>query len=221
MSMSRKEKGHPGKVKKNATVFVVDDDEQVRISIEQLVRTVGLTVLSCSSANEFLEGCNPSVPGCLVTDVRMPGMSGLELLQSMQENEITLPVIVMTGYAEVPMTVQAFHDGAFDFVQKPFSPQALLDTIQRAITADTRQRDRRSQCRIVVAQLSSLSPRETEVMRLLVDGRTTKEIAASLQISLTTVDFHRNNILDKMGVSNVVELTRIVAEHELLQRDAE
>lgn len=214
-----KKKQNGGKTKSVGTVFVVDDDVQVRTSIKQLATSVGLAVKLFDSADAFLADCDPSDPGCLVTDVRMPGMSGLELQQALRNMEITLPVIIMTGYAEVPMTVQAFKEGAFDFVQKPFSPQSLLESIQRAIDKDVAQRTRREQLSGIASRIKGLSPRESEVMRMLVDGKTTKKISTSLSVSLTTVDFHRNNILDKMCVDNVVELTRAVAEYELARRE--
>lgn len=216
--MSTKKKLNGGMPTSAGTVFVVDDDAQVLKSIEQLASSVGLTVKSFASADQFLEVCDPSEPGCLVTDVRMPGTSGLELQQLLHANAISLPVIVMTGYAEVPMAVQAFHEGAFDFVQKPISPQALLDIIQRAIDTDAGQRQRDEDLRETAVRLESLSPREAEVMWLLVDGRSTKEIATALDISLTTVDFHRNNVLGKMCVDNVVELTQVITRYELSRR---
>jgi FixJ family two-component response regulator len=202
-------------------VFVVDDDEQVRTSIAQLCRSVGLEVSTFGSADEFLEDCDPTNPGCLITDVRMPGMSGLELQQLLRETAITLPVIVITGYAEVPVAVQALKDGAFDFVQKPYSPQALLETIQRALDKDTRERQQQEQFIAIDLRLASLSPRETEVLGLLVTGKSTKEIAATLEISLTTVDFHRNNILQKTEVDNVVKLTRMVSLYETLRQEGD
>jgi FixJ family two-component response regulator len=197
------------------TVFVVDDDEQVRRSIDQLGRSVGLNVVAFASADEFLKRVSEEVSGCLVTDVRMPGMNGLELQNQLNESGFCLPVIVITGYAEVPMAVQALKAGAFDFIQKPFRPQALVEVIQRAIESDARNREQKQQLREIRARLASLSPRETEVLKLLVSGKTTKRISAELNISLTTVDFHRNNILDKMQVDNLVALTRAVDLSEL------
>ena len=197
------------------TVFVVDDDEQVRRSIDQLGRSVGLNVVAFASADEFLKSVSDDATGCLVTDVRMPGMNGLDLQAQLNESGFCLPVIVITGYAEVPMAVQALKAGAFDFIQKPFRPQALGEGIQRAIQSDAQQVERRRQLREIRVRLASLSPRENELLKLLVGGKTTKRIAAELNISLTTVDFHRNNILRKMNVENLVELTRAVDLSEL------
>jgi len=197
------------------TVFVVDDDEQVRRSIEQLGRSVGLNVAAFASADEFLKSVSDDVAGCLVTDVRMPGMNGLDLQRRLAESGFCLPVVVVTGYAEVPMAVQALKAGAFDFIQKPFRPLALVEVIQRAIEADAKHRKQRQQVREIRTRLASLSLRESEVLKLLASGKTTKRISAQLNISLTTVDFHRNNILGKMRVDNLVELTRAVALSEL------
>lgn len=200
-------------------VFVVDDDPQVRRSIEQIGRSVGLTVLTFASADEFLKSNIANVTGCLVTDVRMPGMNGLELQRQLVESGFPLPIILITGYAEVPMAVQAIKAGAFDFIQKPYRPQALVEVIQRAIALDASHGKQRRLLREIRSRLASLSPRESEVLELLVSGKTTKRIAAALNISPTTVDFHRNNILGKMCVDNLVELTRVVDLHDLIGSD--
>ncbi|MBC8356070.1 MAG: response regulator transcription factor [Planctomycetes bacterium] len=197
------------------TVYVVDDDAQVRRSIEQLGRSVGLEVSVFASADEFLKNNWDDVTGCLVTDVRMPGMNGLELQRRLADSAFPLPIVVITGFAEVPMAVQALKAGAFDFIQKPFRPQALVEVIQRAIELDKTRRMQRKQVSEIRERLKTLSPREREVLMLLVEGSTTKRIASRLSISLTTVDFHRNNILRKMEVDNPVELTRAVDLCEL------
>jgi|CXWL01.1.fsa_nt_gi FixJ family two-component response regulator len=208
---------HAADTKPAGTLFVVDDDQQVRRSIEQLGRSVGLNVVAFASADEFLRSVSDDVTGCLVTDVRMPGMNGLDLQRRLTESGFHLPVIVITGYAEVPMAVQALKAGAFDFIQKPFRPQSLVEVIQRAIESDAKHREQRRQLREIRERLASLSPRECEVLKLLVGGKTTKCISSQLNISLTTVDFHRNNILRKMCVDNLVELTRAVDFSELAE----
>lgn len=197
------------------TVFVVDDDTQVRRSIEQLGKSVGLNVVTFASASEFLNCDLGDVTGCLVTDVRMPEMNGLEFQTHLMKSDFRLPIIVITGYAEVPMAVQALKAGAFDFIQKPFQPSVLVEVIQRAIELDAKQRNQKEQLSEIRSRLASLSPRESEVLKLLVGGKTTKRIAARLKISPTTVDFHRNNILGKMCVDNLVELTRAIDLSEL------
>lgn len=155
------------------------------------------------------------VTGCLVTDVRMPGLNGLDLQAQLNKSNFPLPIIVITGYAEVPMAVQALKAGAFDFIQKPFRPQALVEVIQKAIESDAKKGERKRELQEIRERLASLSPRENEVLKLLVGGKTTKRIASRLNISPTTVDFHRNNILGKMCVENLVELTRVVDLCEL------
>ena len=215
MNRQPQEAENPPLAQPAGTVFVVDDDEQVRRSIDQLVRSVGLNVVAFASADKFLKSVPADAAGCLVTDVRMPGMDGLDLQRGLSESGFSLPVIVITGYAEVPMAVQALKAGAFDFIQKPFRPQALVEVIQRAIESDNQRRERQRQVREIRARLARLSPRESEVLELLVSGLTTKRISAHLNISLTTVDFHRNNILGKMGVDNLVQLTRAVNLCEL------
>lgn len=194
----------------SGTVFVVDDDEQVRRSIEQLGRSVGLTVVTFDSAGSFLQTDLEDVVGCIVTDVKMPEMSGLELQQRLIETGVELPLIVVTGVADVQMAVQALKCGAFDFIEKPFSPQAIIEVMQRAIESHAAEHARNKRRADTHSKLASLSERETEVLQHLVAGKTTKRIAARLGISLTTVDYHRNNILEKMGVENLVELTREV-----------
>jgi FixJ family two-component response regulator len=215
MNKQPQEAERPANAKPTGTVFVVDDDEQVRRSIDQLGRSIGLNVIAFASADEFLRSVADDDAGCLVTDVRMPGMNGLDLQRQLTESGYCLPVVVITGYAEVPMAVQALKAGAFDFIQKPFRPQALVEVIQRAIESDAKHREQRRQLREIRTRLASLSPRESELLKLLVSGKTTKRISAELNISLTTVDFHRNNILGKMKVDNLVELTRAVDLCEL------
>jgi len=174
-----------------------------------------LNVVTFASASEFLNCDLGDVTGCLVTDVRMPEMNGLEFQTHLMKSDFRLPIIVITGYAEVPMAVQALKAGAFDFIQKPFQPSVLVEVIQRAIELDAKQRNQKEQLSEIRSRLASLSPRESEVLKLLVGGKTTKRIAARLKISPTTVDFHRNNILGKMCVDNLVELTRAIDLSEL------
>ncbi|MCA9120001.1 MAG: response regulator transcription factor [Planctomycetaceae bacterium] len=215
MSSKPRRKLASAETEPTAKVFVVDDDPQVRRSIEQLVRSVGMNVVSYASAEEFLASKLDNAAGCLVTDVRMPGMNGLDLQAHLLESNFPLPIIVITGYAEVPMAVQSLKAGAFDFIQKPYRPRALIEIIQEAIESDASHRRRKIEIRGIRARLASLSPRETQVLELLVSGKTTKRIATQLKISPTTVDFHRNNILQKMEADNLVELTRVVDLSEL------
>jgi FixJ family two-component response regulator len=199
------------------TVFVVDDDAQSRKSVEQLMRSIKLRVESFESADEFLDAFDPARPGCLVLDVRMPGMSGLELQERLIEQRVQIPIVMITAHAEVPMAVQAVKAGALDFLEKPYSPQTLLDRVQEALQYESRTRQEHLELTGIEARLGQLSPREQEVMQLLVKGRNTKSIARELSVSDKTVDFHRRNLLEKMQVETVVELARLIEFHERSQ----
>ncbi len=193
----------------SGTVFVVDDDPDVRKSVALLARSVGLEVETYSSAREFLDGYDPSKPGCLVLDVRMPGMTGLE----MQKESALLdgpPVIFVSAHGEIPLATQAIRSGALDFIQKPFSPQTLLERIHEALTIDHQRRQRRTQACAVQERLQKLTEREREIMQLLARGETAKRIAILLAISPKTVDNHRAKILEKMRVDNPTQLTRLL-----------
>jgi RNA polymerase sigma factor (sigma-70 family) len=190
------------------TVFVVDDDADFCHLLKRLVESVRLNVETYESAAEFLKHYDPAKPGCLVVDVRMPGMSGLELQERLAAQRIRIPTIVMSAYAEVPIAVQAMKSGAIEFLEKQFSQQALLEKIQHAVNDDLDYRRREDRDAEIAERLKSLSPREREVLKLLIDGKTTKEIARELNIRLTTVDFHKHNVLNKMQVDNVITLVR-------------
>lgn len=192
------------------TVFVVDDDKEFRQSVRLLLATVRIRAEMFASAREFLDAFHPDRPGCLLADVRMPGMSGLELQKWLVDQQIAIPLILITAHAEVPMAVEAMKSGAVDFLQKPYSPQQLLERIQQALEQDADRRQQETTHHDVSQRLSTLSPREHEVMDLLLEGKNAKEIANRLDLSTKTVDFHRRNLLEKMGVENVVELARLV-----------
>lgn len=192
------------------TVFVVDDDEAMRDALDTLVRSVGLRTSLHVSADDFLASYDPGQPGCLVLDVRMPGMSGLELQDWLAKRGIDLPVIVITGHGDIPMAVQAMRAGAVDFLQKPFREQELLHRIRQAIEQDERTRRGRAGKAGVVARLASLTPREREVLDLVVAGKPNKVIAAELELSHKTVEFHRAKIMGKMQADGVADLVRMV-----------
>lgn len=196
----------------NATVFVVDDEPAMRESLRWLIESVGLVVETYATARDFLAGYTPTRPGCLVLDVRMPGMSGLDLQEALAARKVKIPTIIITGYAEVPMAVRAMKAGAVDFIEKPFSDQLLLDRIQQAIQADLRARNAHAQVAAVGARLATLTPREREVMDLVVAGRANREIAAKLGLSSKTVEVHRAHVMDKMKVDSLAELVRVVLE---------
>lgn len=196
----------------NPTVFVVDDDEAIRQSLCLLIEDIGLNVKTFGGAREFLAHYDPSQPGCLVLDVRMSGMSGLELQARLRELNTEIPTVIITGHGDVPMAVEAMKAGAMDFIEKPFRDQVLLDSIQRAVELDRRIRAARQQSESFQLRVEDLTRRERQVMDLLVLGKSNKTIAYELGISQKTVDFHRTNVLSKTGVASVVELVRWVHE---------
>ncbi len=191
------------------TVFVVDDDESVRESLTMLVETIDLKTKSFASAQEFLQGYEPNEAGCLILDVRMPGMSGLELQAQLTANDCKLPVILVTGHGDVPMAVNAMKSGAVSFIEKPFRDQELIDTIQEAIEKDAKERVLLNKRAKMKEKIDTLTPRERQVMDCMIEGTLSKEIACELQISQKTVDFHRANIFKKMNVNSTVELLRL------------
>lgn len=197
-----------------STVFVVDDDPEFRESVSLLLESVKLNAEVFVSAEDFVANYDPESGGCLVSDVRMPGMSGIELQRWMIENEIKLPMILVTGHAEVPMAVEAMRAGAVDFIQKPYSPQQLLERIQQALRQDKERRRAERADQATKQLLESLTPREREIMNLLLDGGTAQRIGNHLKLSTKTVDFHRRNMLDKMRVDSIVELAKIVRPRE-------
>lgn len=191
-------------------VYIVDDDPAIRHSVTQLLESVGLHVESFGSASEFLDRYDPDRCACLVLDLRLPGMSGLELQKTLRERSLPVPVIFLTGFGDVPMAVQAMRAGAIDVIEKPFRHQALLDRIQEAMTL-ARQRDRaRRRQADIRERFSVLTRREREVMDLVVDGRANKEVALALGVSLKTVEFHRTNVMKKLDVDGVARLVRLV-----------
>ena len=194
-------------------VFLVDDDPAVARSFQMLMKSVPLAHQVFRSAVEFLEACDPMWEGCLVLDVRMPGMSGLELLERLHDRKIELPIIIITGHADVPMAVRALKAGVHEFLEKPFNPQVLLECINRAFEKDAAVRKRNSQRAELTSRLALLTPREREVLDLIVTGKEQKTIAAQLGISPKTLDVHRSNVMQKMQAANLVDLMRLVMAH--------
>jgi two-component system response regulator FixJ len=192
------------------TVFVVDDDPGVGDAIRLLLRSVGLPALTFSSADEFLRAFEPDQAGCLVLDVRMPGMSGLELQGKLTEMGSTLPIIFITAHGDVPMAVNAVKAGAVDFLQKPFRDQEILDKIQDALATNAQRRAEQADLDEARARIDSLTPREREVMDLVVEGKANKNIARDLGISQRTVEIHRARVMEKMGARSVPRLVQLV-----------
>jgi FixJ family two-component response regulator len=193
----------------DAIVFVVDDDASVRESLKNLIRSVDLRVEAFGSAQEFLRSKRPDLPGCLVLDVRLKGLSGLDLQKRMADADIEIPIIFITGHGDIPMTVRAMKAGAVEFLTKPFRDQDLLDAIQQALERDRKARDERAQVENLHRRFDSLTPREREVMALVVTGLLNKQIAGELGTSETTIKIHRHQVMEKMGAGSLAELVRM------------
>jgi FixJ family two-component response regulator len=196
------------------TVFIVDDDPGVLDAIQLLMRSVGLLSRTFPSATAFLAAYEPEVPGCLVLDLRMPWMSGTELQGRLLEMGSRLPIIFVTAHGDIPTAVEAVKAGAVDFIQKPFSDQKLLDKVHQALALDARGREERVRREQERARLASLTPREREVMALVVEGRHNKAIAQELGISLRTVESHRGRVMAKMEAASVPALVQAVMRLE-------
>jgi FixJ family two-component response regulator len=190
-------------------VFVVDDDASMREALADLIASVGLSVEAFKSAPEFLEHTRPDAPACLVLDVRLPGLGGLDLQRELLRREAPIPIIFITGHGDIPMSVRAMKEGAVEFLTKPFRDQDLLDAIQHAIEIDRVARQERTVVAAVRRRYESLTKREREVMKLIVSGLLNKQIAAQLGSSEVTVKMHRGQVMHKMKAESVVQLARM------------
>ena len=196
-------------IKAKPTIYIVDDDDGMRRALTVLMTTVGYHAVPFAKPTDFLAKHDPRQPGCLVLDVRMPEMSGLEVQQQLNRSGSLIPVILITGHGDIPMAVQAMKDGAFDFLQKPFRDQELLDRINAALKQDAENRAAVERLADVKARAESLTPREREVMALVVDGRANKVIAIDLGLSERTVEIHRANVMEKMDARSVAHLVKM------------
>lgn len=194
------------------TVFIVDDDEAVRDSLRMLMRSVGLNVVCYESAQVFLEQADLNAPGCLVLDIRMPGMSGMELAQRLREQSSLMPIIFITGHGDVPMAVEAMKLGAMDFLQKPFRDQDLLDRIQEALKNNAAQYEQLSERNSIIERMNTLSPRERQVLDLILEGKANKVIAIDLELSQRTVEIHRARVMEKMQARSLATLVQMVMQ---------
>lgn len=199
---------------RNASVLIVDDDDAVRSSLRLLLKSVGLPAIAYASATDFLSAWQPEQPGCLVLDVRMPGMSGLELQHELNRRGAIIPVIFITGHADIPMAVEAIQHGAFDFLQKPFRDQDLIDRVQRALTTDAQQRRELAKREVIRERFDSLTPREREVLTLVTRGKANKVMAGDLGVSQRTVEIHRARVMEKMGAASLAQLVRMMLDLE-------
>ncbi len=198
----------------HSTVFVVDDDQEVRDALQLLLESVGLEVQTFGSAQAYLEQFDPERPGCLVLDVRMPGMSGLDLQARLTAERLHPPIIIITGHGDVPMAVRAVQAGAVDFFEKPFNDQSLLDGVHRAIEQDAEQRGVASRLADIEQHYQRLTPREREVLELVVAGKRNKVIAADLGVSQSTVEAHRARVMEKMEAATLSDLMRMMLSLE-------
>lgn len=199
-------------------VYVVDDDQAVRDSLRWLIESIGHQVNTYGNAQAFLDDYDPDRPGCIVLDVRMPGMSGLDLQDRLRERGIQIPIIVITGHGDVPMAVRAMKSGALDFVEKPFSDQVLLERIQQALDLDSEYREKHQRIRDIAARHASLTPREREVMDQVVAGHANKVIAYELGVSMKTVEAHRGKVMRKMkarSLSDLVQMAQALKEEQV------
>ncbi|QIK37794.1 response regulator transcription factor [Caldichromatium japonicum] len=192
------------------TVFVVDDDEAMRTSLQWLIESTGLPVKTYASASAFLADYYPGRAGCLLLDVRMPGMSGLELQTLLAREGFGIPVILITGHGDIAMAVRAMKAGALDFIEKPFHDEDLLRSIRQALDHDQRLRNERLARAETIRRLAELTPREHEVMVMVTEGKSNKDIAALLGVSTKTVEVHRARVMEKMQAESLADLVRMV-----------
>ncbi len=193
----------------SSIVFIIDDDASLRDALKTLIQSVSLQAEVFGSAQEFLQHERPDVPSCLVLDVRLPGISGLDFQSQLAQANVPIPIIFVTGYGDVPMTVRAMKAGAVEFLTKPFRGQDLLDAIHIALEKDRERRHHEAEIGLLRSRLELLTPRERAVLPLLVSGRPNKQIAAAIGTSETTAKVHRSRLLRKMGASSVAELVRM------------
>jgi FixJ family two-component response regulator len=197
------------------TVFVIDDDARMRAALERLLKSVGLHAESFATPQDFLRHKLPDVASCLVLDVRLPGMSGLELQRKLNERGITVPIIFITGHGDIPMTVEAMKSGAVEFLTKPFRDQDLVDAIQQALKRNDELRQRQAEITGLRERYAKLTAREREVMHLVVSGMLTKQIASTLAMSEITATVHRGHVMRKMQANSPAELGRIAEKLQL------
>jgi len=205
----------------NFLVYLVDDDVEIASAITLLVGSVGLKVRAYTSAQEFLTAYDPEMPSCLILDVRMPGMNGLELQNLMINTELTVPIIFVTGHGDIPTAVRAIKHGAIDVLEKPFNDQVLLDCVFEAKKKDAEWRLERLQAREIADKVTALTVRERQVLARITQGALNKVIAADLELSIRTVELHRANIMKKLEAKSVADLVRMTLLSPALNSDSQ
>jgi FixJ family two-component response regulator len=190
-------------------VYVVDDDPSVRVAMERLLKSVGLSVKTFASAREFLDQTTPEWSGCLIVDLRMPGMGGLDLQDHLSARQVSLPVVFLTGYGTVPASVRAMKAGAVDFLEKPVDDQTLLDAVHKALERDREARRNQAEMQALHQRLAALTPREYEVLTFIISGRLNKQAAAELGTTEKTIKVHRARIMEKLQCASLAELVRL------------
>jgi len=196
------------------TVFIVDDDEPVRDALRLLMKSVGHEAKTFATGDEFLISCSSGVSGCLILDIRMPGMSGLELQEKLHKRGVNIPIIFITGHGDVPMAVQAMKHGAMEFLQKPFREQDLVDRVNEALEKDLNTHKLALQGTEIEQRVTKLTPRERQIMGMIVQGKASKVIAIDLGVSQRTVDTHRTRIMRKMQARSLAELVQMAVRHQ-------
>ncbi|HKW37872.1 MAG TPA: response regulator [Burkholderiales bacterium] len=199
------------------TVFVVDDDDSIRTLWRWLMESNGIAVATFAAAAEFIEAYPPGAPGCLVLDLKLPGMSGLELQEYLKRKGIEIPIVIVTGHGDVPTAVSAIKGGAVDFIEKPFGYRDVLSVIRGAFRRDAEIRSRQTQRLSVSSRLATLTDRERDVLRRVIEGKPNKIIADELDISMKTVEFHRSKMMEKMGAGSVAELVQLTLGFSLIE----
>jgi FixJ family two-component response regulator len=199
-----------GPAKAASTVFVIDDDSSISYALSSLFRTVGLASTGFESAQDFLETRHPTGPSCLVLDIRLPGMNGLDFQEKLIQNHVFTPVVLMTGHGDVPMSVRGMKAGAIDFLMKPFRDQDMLDAVFEALERDRRRLQQSRGVADLIAGYAKLTPREQQVVRLVAEGKMNKQVAGTLNISEITVKIHRRSAMTKLGTRTLADLVRLV-----------
>ena len=199
------------------TAYVVEDDESIRTLWRWLMESNGIAVRTFNSAPEFIAGYQPGAPGCLVLDLRLPGMSGLELQEHLKRNAIDIPIVFVTAHGDVRTAVTALKEGAVDFIEKPFSYRQAVSIVQKAFERDAEIRERRARSSRVAGRIAALTDRERAVLRRIIEGKQNKVIADELDISIKTVEFHRSKVMEKMAVDSVAELVQLTLGFSLVE----